>query len=636
MGGFHATLCPDEVARYAESVVVGEAEEVWPRVIDDFRHGRLRADLPRRPAGRPSRGLRAGPRIFRGKRYLPDRPGRGRPRLPLQVRVLRGAGDVRRHPDAPAARRSGRRSRRHSRDEKKLFFFVDDNITSNLAEAKEFFRALAPLRHPLGQPVEHQRRARRGVPRLLARSGCQGVLIGFESLNPANLAAMNKALQHDARRIRVGAGESAPARYPRSTATFIFGYDGDTAESFARDGRVRAGRTSFYIAAFNHLTPFPGTPLYRRLRREERLLFDAWWLDERYATTWCRSARRHGAGDLQRALPGGAPRRSTRWPSILRRGLDAVNRVERVHVQKFLPDQQHAARSTHCGATAIRSETSRGRDRCCARTSRKRHRRRRREIKSLASFVLRRELASAADDEEIRSLLRETVFPGAIKISLEREPTVSLPERLRERCITPSLRATVGPASWRRSPAAPCDLVSSTARPCRSAISDSFALLRATVDVAVCWMQDSTSAVSWHQKGDARVYLASVVLDNQAALGLLNRRRPGWPRFEQVARLTTFTISVRRPPTLASSATVVSMSECAVQDVLECLQRNNARYQFAPVWTARDLIGATPGLSLAAFRVAEKTGRVVGCAALWDQRALRQVVVRGYARGSTS
>src|SRR5437016_10947207 len=39
MGGFHASLCPDEVKEYAESVVVGEAEEIWSRVIDDYRHG---------------------------------------------------------------------------------------------------------------------------------------------------------------------------------------------------------------------------------------------------------------------------------------------------------------------------------------------------------------------------------------------------------------------------------------------------------------------------------------------------------------------------------------------------------------------------------------------------------------------
>src|SRR6202795_3291185 len=52
MGGFHATLCPDEVARYAEAVVCGEAEILWPRVIDDARHGKLEKFY--RQSGRPS------------------------------------------------------------------------------------------------------------------------------------------------------------------------------------------------------------------------------------------------------------------------------------------------------------------------------------------------------------------------------------------------------------------------------------------------------------------------------------------------------------------------------------------------------------------------------------------------------
>src|SRR5215213_8404120 len=70
MGGFHPTLVPDEVAKYAEAVVVGEAEETWPRLVDDARHGRLQKFY--RSTGRPSlAGLRVNRDIFRGKRYLP-------------------------------------------------------------------------------------------------------------------------------------------------------------------------------------------------------------------------------------------------------------------------------------------------------------------------------------------------------------------------------------------------------------------------------------------------------------------------------------------------------------------------------------------------------------------------------------
>src|SRR5688572_5384162 len=70
MGGFHATLCPEEVAGYAEAVVIGEAEEVWPEVVDDFRHGRLQKFY--RAERRPSLArLRPDRTIFRDKRYLP-------------------------------------------------------------------------------------------------------------------------------------------------------------------------------------------------------------------------------------------------------------------------------------------------------------------------------------------------------------------------------------------------------------------------------------------------------------------------------------------------------------------------------------------------------------------------------------
>jgi radical SAM superfamily enzyme YgiQ (UPF0313 family) len=68
----------------------------------------------------------------------------------------------------------------------------------------------------------------------------------------------------------------------RVYGTFVFGYDHDTADSFENTVDF-AEENAFYIAAFNHLTPFPGTPLYRRPRDEGRLRYDAWWLDDRYS-----------------------------------------------------------------------------------------------------------------------------------------------------------------------------------------------------------------------------------------------------------------------------------------------------------------------------------------------------------------
>ncbi len=70
MGGFHATLCPEEVQRHAESVVMGEAETVFPELIDDYRHGTPRKVYrsPQRPS---MAGIAPDRSIFQGKRYLP-------------------------------------------------------------------------------------------------------------------------------------------------------------------------------------------------------------------------------------------------------------------------------------------------------------------------------------------------------------------------------------------------------------------------------------------------------------------------------------------------------------------------------------------------------------------------------------
>jgi len=145
MGGFHATLCPAEVAEYADAVVIGEAEETWPQVIDDARYGTLRKRYL--APGRPQlRGLRPDRSIFRDKRYLPVglvEAGRGchfKCEFCAVTKVF-DATQTRRPPDEVID--EIRRVR--AEFDRKLFFFVDDNITSNLEEAKAFFRALIPI-----------------------------------------------------------------------------------------------------------------------------------------------------------------------------------------------------------------------------------------------------------------------------------------------------------------------------------------------------------------------------------------------------------------------------------------------------------------------------------------------------------
>jgi radical SAM superfamily enzyme YgiQ (UPF0313 family) len=324
MGGFHASLCPDEVAQYAEAVVCGEAELLWPQVVDDARHGRLEKFY--RQTGRPSLAeLKPDRSIFRGKNYLPIgliESGRGCHFKCdfCAVQTVFGATQTRRPIDRIIAEIQALKR------ERKLFFFVDDNITSNLAEAKEFFRALIPLRIRWVSQSSINAAHDEEFLELLVRSGCQGVLIGFESLNPENLKDMNKSFN-----MMRGGFEKALANLRRHRirvyGTFIFGYDRDTVDSFSATVKF-ARDQSLYIAAFNHLTPFPGTPLYARLQREGRLLYERWWLDERYSYNRIPFQPRGMEPETLQRNCLGARREFYSWRSIAQRGFAPVNRSD--------------------------------------------------------------------------------------------------------------------------------------------------------------------------------------------------------------------------------------------------------------------------------------------------------------------
>jgi radical SAM superfamily enzyme YgiQ (UPF0313 family) len=278
MGGFHPTLVPEESSEYAESIVIGEAEGLWLEVLSDFRNGRLQR-VYRQPSRPPLAGLRPDRSIFAGKRYLPVglvEAGRGC-HFKCEFCAIQsyfGNTQTRRPIDEIIDE--------IRRIKKPLIFFVDDNITSNMDQAKEFFRQLIPLKIRWVSQASINAAHDEEFLRLIKASGCQGLLIGFETLNQDNLRRMRKTFN-----IMKGGYEKALEnlrRYGiRLYVTFILGYDEDNGDTL-NETLAFAQRHRFYIVAFNHLTPFPGTPLYERLQRERRLLYDRWWLapDYRY------------------------------------------------------------------------------------------------------------------------------------------------------------------------------------------------------------------------------------------------------------------------------------------------------------------------------------------------------------------
>lgn len=277
LGGFHPTLEFQEAEKFGEVVVTGEAEAVWGEVLDDLRHGTLkphyhgdRTDLS---------GLSVNRTLFRGKRYLPIglvETGRGC-RFPCDFCSIQTFFE-RSHRQRPTSAVVAELE--SLKDMKKVFFFVDDNFAGDIQAGKELLPEIGRLKLRWITQMSINAAHDEEFLSLLARNGCKGVLIGFESLNADNLRRMGKRFN-----TMRGGYEAALANLRKYGiavyGTFIFGYENDNKHSF--DEAVDfAQAQDMYIAAFNHLTPFPGTPLYLRLKQENRLRYEAWWRDPAY------------------------------------------------------------------------------------------------------------------------------------------------------------------------------------------------------------------------------------------------------------------------------------------------------------------------------------------------------------------
>ncbi len=333
VGGFHATLMPEEAARFAETVVMGEAEDVWATVMDDLRHGTLKkkykgSERPTLDRIRPDRS------IFKNKRYLPIglvETGRGC-RFPCEFCAIQTFFE-RTHRTRPVEYVLD--EIRQMKERTKLFFFVDDNFAGDIQAAKNLLRELVPLNIRWITQMSIDAAHDEEFLALLARSGCKGVLIGFESLDAGNLRTMRKSFN-----TMKGGYESALhnlRKYNiRVYATFVFGYENDTEHSFDQSVDF-AIEQRFYIAAFNHLTPFPGTPLYSKLKQQHRLRFDAWWLDDAYRYNDLPFIPAQLRPEDVTRLCVVSRKRFYSWASILKRGFERTNRSDFFMLRNYFP-----------------------------------------------------------------------------------------------------------------------------------------------------------------------------------------------------------------------------------------------------------------------------------------------------------
>ena len=284
LGGMHITLLPEEAASYCDAIVTGDAESVWLEVLQDLARGTLQRHYHGQPAVGQLGGSPVRRELFADKGYLPI----------TLLQFSRGC-----HFACEFCAISSYFCQRHytrpvhevveeiQAQMRKLLFFVDDNIAADKDALKELCEALIPLKVRWVSQGSMDMLDDPELMRLLVRSGCLGFVIGFESLNEDNLRAMRKAPN------RRREGSAATGHYAevieelrsyglQTWAAFTIGHDHDTVDSIRATADF-AIRSKFTFSAYNVLMPYPGTPLYRRLEAEGRLLYEGkWWTHPDY------------------------------------------------------------------------------------------------------------------------------------------------------------------------------------------------------------------------------------------------------------------------------------------------------------------------------------------------------------------
>ncbi len=315
MGGPHVTELPDEALgrdggpQHADAVALGEADEIWPRVVRDAELGKLQdIYLPVDETGKERKpGLQPYPVIpwdkidlgqfnlipkpfarftekhgtgFRYLNMIPMESGRGCPYGCEFCTVTGFFGDsIRFRTNESVVNEMLMLKRRARKERGQVFvFFIDDNFAINIKRTKSLLRDIiaADAQLPWTAQISANLLRDEELVDLIAASGGRWIFIGMESIDPANLADVNKSFNKPNEYATVL--NRLAQRNIYAITSFIFGLDNDTPGVAERTvGQIEQWPPGMPV--FGPLTPLPGTPLYKRLGAEGRLTRPKHWLN---------------------------------------------------------------------------------------------------------------------------------------------------------------------------------------------------------------------------------------------------------------------------------------------------------------------------------------------------------------------
>jgi len=270
LGGVHPTVLPEEAEKHADSVVIGFGEETWPQLLRDFQRGTMkrhyRSNGLLNVAGLPL------PRrdLLRRDHYLTLNT----------IIATRGCPNSCRFCSIPAARQ-GKYYRRPIEDvvreiqhmNGRRFIFLDPNLTGDAEYAKSLYRAISPLKIRWVGLTTTKMMEDPELINLAVRSGCFGLLFGFETVSQEALCHAGKGFHH------VNQYRDIIARIHDHGVSvlgcFMFGFDTDDSGIFERTLEF-IDRSCIDLVRYTVFTPFPGTEAYEDMRRQGRIVDNDW------------------------------------------------------------------------------------------------------------------------------------------------------------------------------------------------------------------------------------------------------------------------------------------------------------------------------------------------------------------------
>ena len=316
MGGPHVTEVPDEALgknggpRHADAVALGEADATWELILKDAANGELKdiyqpeldakgndikpslQDYPHIPwETLDLEQFSLVPKFLQktmsklgegwGKFFVvPIETGRGCPYGCEFCTVTGFFGDSIRFRTNESVVEELLRLKKRAKEEKgqMAVFFIDDNLAINKKRVKSLLRAIiaADAQLPWVAQISANLLGDEELVDLIADSGGKWVFIGMESIDPANMASVNKNFSRPANYQEVL--DNLARRNIYAITSFIFGMDNDTVGVSDRTvGEIEKWQPG--LPVFGQLTPFPSTPLYDRLKDSGRLTRPTHWLD---------------------------------------------------------------------------------------------------------------------------------------------------------------------------------------------------------------------------------------------------------------------------------------------------------------------------------------------------------------------